>query len=199
VIVGSGTSASGVEAARWDNLVISGLGDFAGGDFSSSATDVSNDGSVVVGYGTTAAGEQAFRWEDSVMQPLGDLGSGTSRAQSVSGDGSIVVGRSGSDAFIWDSFYGMRDLDQLLTLNGVDLQGIELREALSISHDGETIVGVGRDDDLAVVPFVVWIATGLTPEFLGAPASVPTTSWPMMAALVMAMLLVGAMNWRPAF
>lgn len=196
VIVGSGTSASGVEAARWDNLVVSGLGDFAGGTFSSTAFDVSIDGSVVVGFGTTAAGEQAFRWKNSVMEPLGDLGSGTSRALSVSGDGSLVVGRSGSQAFIWDATHGMRDLEALLTLAGVDLQGIDLNEASSISHDGETIVGTGIDtistssSGLAAV----WIATGLTPAFLAVP--VPMTSWPMTVVMVLALLLFGVGSLR---
>jgi len=38
------------------------LGDLPGGDFSSHATGVSGDGSVVVGISNSASGNQAFRW-----------------------------------------------------------------------------------------------------------------------------------------
>jgi probable HAF family extracellular repeat protein len=92
-----------------------GLGDLAGGLFSSYATGVSADGSVVVGAGNTASGNQAFTW-DSVngMQRLADVLTGLgldltgwtlSEASAVSADGLTIVGigsspSSGNEAWI---------------------------------------------------------------------------------------------------
>jgi probable HAF family extracellular repeat protein len=74
-----------------------GLGDLSGGAFSSSASGVSADGSVVVGVSSSAPGTQAFRWTQSGgMVGLGDLPGGYyySTATDVSDDGSVVVGES---------------------------------------------------------------------------------------------------------
>ena len=49
-----------------------GLGDLPGGHYSSTAMDVSPDGSTVVGDSTPLSGGEAFRWtEAGGMQPLG--------------------------------------------------------------------------------------------------------------------------------
>jgi len=68
VIVG-GSSSSRVtlpydgEAVRWTREEgMAPLGDLPDGLFSSSATGVSFDGSVIVGTGTTKRGAEAFRW-----------------------------------------------------------------------------------------------------------------------------------------
>jgi probable HAF family extracellular repeat protein len=54
-----------------------GLGDLAGGSFSSFAIGVSADGSVVVGQGLSASGSEAFRWTSGTgMVGLGDLPGG---------------------------------------------------------------------------------------------------------------------------
>ena len=47
-----------------------GLGDLPGGDFSSIAQDVSDDGSVVVGIGNSASGEEAFRWTSHLRDSI---------------------------------------------------------------------------------------------------------------------------------
>jgi len=53
------------------------LGDLPGGNFSSSATGVSDDGTVVVGNGSPASGGGAFRWTAATgMVGLGDLQGG---------------------------------------------------------------------------------------------------------------------------
>lgn len=76
-----------------------GLGDLAGGGFSSQAFAISADGSVVVGEGTSALGTEAFRWTiRDGMVGLGTL-AGDSQALGVSADGSIVVGISAPQAF----------------------------------------------------------------------------------------------------
>jgi hypothetical protein len=79
------------------------------------------------------------------MVGLGFLpGSSGSDARAVSADGSVVVGTSGGEAFIWDAGHGMRSLKQVLTDDfGLDLSLWNLLEATGISADGRTIVGDG--------------------------------------------------------
>lgn len=83
------------------------------------------------------------------FQRLGYLPGGSfffSEAYSVSADGSVVVGVSGNEAFIWDSANGMRSLQTVLTSDfGLDLAGWHLRGATGISADGQTIVGYGNN------------------------------------------------------
>jgi uncharacterized membrane protein len=81
-----------------------GLGDLAGGSFTSSALDVSANGLRVVGYGTTAVGEEAMIWNPTLggMNRLfnvlvaqgatGLTGWRLSRATGISDDGSVIVG-----------------------------------------------------------------------------------------------------------
>jgi hypothetical protein len=73
-----------------------------------------------------------------------------SKAFGVSGDGSVVVGRSesalGWEAFIWDQTHGMRSLMEVLISDyglGRQLTGWRLREATAISLDGRSIIGSG--------------------------------------------------------
>jgi probable HAF family extracellular repeat protein len=148
VIVGYGSSTSGTQAVRWANGVATGLGDFSGGSFESKATGVSSNGSVVVGYGTNESGCEAFRWTASGgMMGLGDLPGNpmqlgaplNSRANDVSGDGSVVVGYgnsySGTEAFRWSggTMSGLGDL----------AGGSFLSVANAVSANGSTIVGYG--------------------------------------------------------
>ena len=139
VIVGDSASGSGTQAFRWENNVMIGLGDLAGGSFYSVAFDVSADGSVIVGMGYSASGWEAFRWENGAMTGLGDLPGGAfeSSAYGVSGDGSIVVGYSkseyGTEAFRWE--------DGVMTGLGVLPGGTFYSKARGISTDGSVIVG----------------------------------------------------------
>jgi len=105
VVVGKGTSASGVEAFRWTSgHGMVGLGDLTGGSFSSEALGASADGSVVVGRGRLAIGDEAFIWDmpngirnlkDVLESDLGlDLNGWTlTHATAVSDDGQVIVGR----------------------------------------------------------------------------------------------------------
>lgn len=121
-----------------------GLGDFPGGDlFSSIATGVSANGSVVVGSGRSASGPEAFCWTSGAgMTGLGDLPGGPflSMAHSVSADGSVIVGRASSDAG-----YGMEEAFRwengvMVGLGG--LSGTDWRSyAYDVSADGTVIVG----------------------------------------------------------
>jgi probable HAF family extracellular repeat protein len=102
------------------------------------AMDASYDGSVVVG----GIGKQAFRKVNGQLQFLGMPSSefNSSIAWAVSADGQIVVGRSvGTDIhapFRWTSHTGMQELG---TLSGATRRS---GDALGISSDGSTIVGI---------------------------------------------------------
>jgi probable HAF family extracellular repeat protein len=119
-----------------------GLGDLPGGSFSSFASGVSGDGSVVVGLSNSLNGSEAFRWTTGGMLGLGDLNGGSffSSASGVSGDGSVVVGQSeslnGTEAFRWTTG-GMLSLG--------DLPGGSFSSyATGVSGDGSVVVGAGQ-------------------------------------------------------
>src|SRR5262245_23843786 len=89
-------SAAGalVAQASADQPYFRPLGDLPEGRFSSRASGISADGSVIVGTATSAHGTEAFRWTaESGMLGLGDLPGGEfmSEATGVSADGSVVV------------------------------------------------------------------------------------------------------------
>jgi probable HAF family extracellular repeat protein len=153
VVGGSWFGGLNWEATRWTwGGAIIGLGDLAGGDFDSTAYDVSDDGDVVVGRSDSALypeGE-AFRWTPSGgMVGLGALpGASQSTAMAVSANGSVVVGYCVSggawEAFYWTAETGMVSLrDLLVNTYGLDLTGWTLGSAAGISADGLTIVGGG--------------------------------------------------------
>ncbi len=127
------------EAFRWENGVMTGLGDLPGGVFGGMAMAVSADGSVVVGRGESDSGAEAFRWENGTMVGLGDLTGGAfgSVAMGVSADGSVVVGfgisASGYEAFRWENgtMVGLGDLPG----------GASHSSAYGVSDDGSIVVG----------------------------------------------------------
>ena len=88
------------------------------------------------------------------MTGLGDLPGGdfSSRAYSVSGDGSVIVGtgssassdRAYNEAFIWNPVNGMLGLQNVLEDHlGLDLAGWTLTSARDISFDSRVITGEG--------------------------------------------------------
>jgi uncharacterized membrane protein len=119
-----------------------------------SADALSRDGSVIVGTMLSPLIFQAFRWTaaDGVV-PIPTPGENNqSRAQGVSGDGSVVVGYVESNldetrwAFMWDQTHGMRNVKEVLESEyGLNLAGWTLLVAWDISDDGTTIVGRGRN------------------------------------------------------
>jgi probable HAF family extracellular repeat protein len=118
-----------------------GLGDLAGGGFSSKAYEISWDGLIIVGVSDSNNGGEAFRWTDSNgMEGLGDLsgGSFSSRANGISADGSVIIGygnsASGAEAFRWTDSNGMEGLG--------DLSGGNFSSrANAVSADGSVVVG----------------------------------------------------------
>lgn len=166
VIVGESDSSQGTQAFRWSDGAMAGLGFLRSTPFphpdepeqeispSSIAFGASADGAVIVGASKSDASGplafEAFRWVNGSMVGLGDLlgGEFNSRAEGVSGDGSVVVGygvtNAGEAAFIWDSIHGMRELKDVLSDElGLDLADWNLTRATGISVDGAVIVGYG--------------------------------------------------------
>lgn len=141
---------------------VRGLGGLDGLTTGSRGTGISADGSTIVGWSESNRGQQAFLYRESLgMIGLGMLPSPfrtTSEATDVSGDGQIVVGRSATEAFIYDPVNGMRSLRSYLISLGLDLSGWQLDSATAISDDGRTIVGIGlnplgRDEGwVAIIP-----------------------------------------------
>ncbi|HVP28588.1 MAG TPA: PEP-CTERM sorting domain-containing protein [Myxococcota bacterium] len=171
VVVGIGDTARNgpVQAFRWTaSGGMVGLG-FLPGGISSWATAVSADGSTVVGINFSEGIGAAFRWTaNDGMVDIGSTLGVFSAAEAVSGNGSVIVGAYEPDnhfrhAFIWDNTHGARDLQQVLTADGLDLTGWTLQDALGISADGQTIVGagIGPDGEEAWIAVIPEPATGL--------------------------------------
>lgn len=156
------------------------------GPDSYNATAISGDGSVVGGVmhayetvnGVASDFLHAMRWTQGTgVTDLGVLpGHTRSAVTAMSLNGAILVGISDAGAggfftyprlyddtysdnalaFRWTAATGMRDLNQLLTDAGVDMAGVVLRTAKSISEDGEYIGGEAKFpgvDDLS--PYVI--------------------------------------------
>jgi len=134
------------------------------GGTDSTASDVSDDGSVVVGgFYLTGHGGRAFRWtSNGGMVDLGVLpGEEQSGATGVSADGSVVVGYSchraasgascldqNSEAFRWTASSGM------IGLGSTSL-------ALGVSGDGSVIVGrMPSSQDIYNSEAFRWTASG---------------------------------------
>lgn len=150
VVVGGVFPSFSWQAFRWtqsDGMVE--LGTLPGG-VSSNAEAVSGDGSTVVGGAANASNyPEAFRWTQSEgMVGLGHLLGGDDQyswAFSTSGDGSVVVGHSRSDAgleaFRWTEELGLLGLG--------DLPGGEFEStAYAVSADGSVVVGAGYPDSV---------------------------------------------------
>jgi hypothetical protein len=108
-------------------------------------TGISDDGEVVTGGMPYLGTYSAFRWEAGVMQPLldpGDDWSAPGTGNSVSADGSVVVGAvfSGGSKLpvVWQG--GVRTFLPLPV-------GATSGDAESISADGRTIVGSSSGPD----------------------------------------------------
>ncbi|MCA9254702.1 MAG: hypothetical protein KDA33_03650, partial [Phycisphaerales bacterium] len=98
---------------------------------------LSADGSVAVGnrFGTILA----IRWTED-EGPV-DIGMTSQNIGSVSGDGSIVVGRQ--DPFVWSNETGTFSLHSLLQNNGVEPPDGFLFSLESVGLDGVTYLGTG--------------------------------------------------------
>ena len=141
VVVGVSNSASGSEAFRWENGVMTGLSDLPGGNFNSVARAITPDGSVIVGMCYSTAGNEACKWQDGVITGLGYLPPNnypSSAAYGVSADGSTIVGgaRVGPGDNGW---HAARWVNGVIT--GYTLPGYAQAEAWIVSRDGSIFVG----------------------------------------------------------
>jgi uncharacterized membrane protein len=114
----------------------SGVGDLPGGLPFSQARAVSDDGDAVAVYSETTARREAARWRREMgLEGLGALSnSAFSDARAMSGDGSVIVGESMSEAFRWTEATGMVGLGDLPG-------GATFSRGLGVSSDGSVVVG----------------------------------------------------------
>ena len=118
------------------------------------ALGVSQSGNVVVGYAAdnllVTPDYHAVRWTVTgttvSMLDLGTLGGTDSIANSVSSDGSVVVGQGkpgsgGFEAMYWTQATGMQTINQWLTANAVDSSAFSFSDAAAVSANGKTVVG----------------------------------------------------------
>jgi len=158
VVVGrSMQSGVGWEAFIWTEATGMTLLGSLPGETESNALAVSSDGKTIVGETTmNTSDSKGFYWtaaEGIVSLQNIDQGIVSSYPADVSGDGSVIVGRSFSQiqgwtgAFIWTKKTGIRCLADVLAEQGVDVSGWKLDGASGVSDDGRTIVGSGVNPD----------------------------------------------------
>lgn len=161
VVVGYLVDGLGTQAMVYDEVRgVRGLGGLEGLPAGSVALGISADGATVVGSASSSIGRQAMIYREGLgMVGLGILPHQTSsEALDTSADGHVVVGVSGTEAFIYDPANGMRPLRDYLAGLGLDIGRWSLDSATAISDDGMTIVGrginpFGQDEGwVAVIP-----------------------------------------------
>ena len=129
-------------------VTLTNLGSLETSDFSSSASGVNADGTVVVGTGASdTTNSRAFRWTlAGGMENLGTLpGLPYAAATGVSADGLVVVGRCSNSnesdvvPFRWTSATGL----EALSMSSASCAPSNFGIACGISGDGAVIVGYG--------------------------------------------------------
>lgn len=137
------------------------------------ALGISGDGFTVVGDASLITGIGAYRWRGAgTYEPLGVLpGYAWSFGEGVSGDGSVVVGRSQSadsapsgQAFRWTPSGGMHGLGYT--------PGRAYSDAVAISRDGGTVVGFASDLVSSRGDAFAWTVLGgmqVLPQLPGSP------------------------------
>lgn len=173
VVVGRGSGASGTEAFRWtESSGMVGLGLLPGYDRLSIAEETSGDGSVVIGWSEELnLNSQSFMWTESEgLVSLGDLpnGIGDNRPFAITAAGDVIIGvadtEDGGGIYVWTSTHGMRLLTDILIDRGFDLSDWNSLGVNSISGDGLTLAGHGRDTNDNLRGFVIQLETTLVPE-----------------------------------
>lgn len=121
------------------------LGDVPGGTFqTTSAYDVSDDGSAVVGLGETAANFKAWRWTQSGGHVQIENSNLYSHSSAISADGSVAVGwirnqlTGQVEALRWTEATGAVGLGDLAG-------GLFQSFANDVSADGTVVIGLGHN------------------------------------------------------
>ena len=163
VIAGWSYIGPQIFAFRWTQETgMESLGTLPEGSYSSAAA-ISRDGEVIVGRADVGGPTHMFRWTASNgMEDLGRLaGWQYALANATNADGSVIVGEAyqpgGGDsrAILWKRGLGVVNLNTYLVDAGVDLTGWILSDAIGVSDDGRTIVGMGAH----IGRYEAWIAT----------------------------------------
>jgi probable HAF family extracellular repeat protein len=152
-VAGTSEGDNGMEAFKWTSSEgMIGLGDLPGGEYFSSALDVSNDGDKIAGFSSVGTDiYEAFKWtSEEGMTGLGrPSASESSLAMSISGDGNVVVGAMGDlesknlNAFRWDLVNGMQKVTSWLTTTGASVpSALSLDIATSTNEDGSVVGGM---------------------------------------------------------
>jgi probable HAF family extracellular repeat protein len=161
VVVGRSHTGDRIEAFRWENGAMLGLGFLNGGRVGAigEALDVSADARVIVGRSHNAANRyEAFRWEAGQMVGLGyhdgAAGGWESAANAVSVDGDVIVGSSQLTSMS-ASRRPFRWADgQMMALPL--LPDCQYADAYGVSGDGAIVVGTQRCSSPAVERAFVW-------------------------------------------
>jgi uncharacterized membrane protein len=119
----------------------------------------------MVGLGWSGCSSRAFRWTEAEgMAALPNSGSGSSRANSISGDGTLIGGwdeggNGGRRAVLW----GGKEFTQNFLLAGQPGNAAGAGEVQGINRDGSIVVGWGSSIDPATNgPFVYREGKGVT-------------------------------------
>ncbi len=157
VIVGHSESNAPFQAFRWDSGGIVGIPIPAGFEWTS-ASGISDDGTVIVGAGSKLlnGGGEVLLVENGVMSTLNPFNTFSSGAQSISGDGNVIVG-----AFSAASGSGLGFKLEGGVATQLDDFGTGGSIPLAVSHDGSVIVGrVGTSGSTFRHEAAIWIGSG---------------------------------------
>lgn len=179
-----------------------GVGDFEGGGYSSTANDVSADGSVVVGSGLRPGREAAFRWtRDGGLEHLGEIPIGFgARAYCISPDGTAIGGQAwnfvGTEAFVWTAKTGMVAIGKLPG-------GVEHGAVFGIANGAVVAVGASGSSNGQAWEAFRWapsegmIALGsmAQPPFASRASTVTADGWVVFGSASKKDGTIGAFRW----
>ena len=143
-VLASGLTVS-LAAAAFGQASFSGIGDLAGGSFSSMALGISPDGTRVVGLGTAAGGTRGVLWSAGTLTPLSDpAGTYTIReAYAISANG-VITGSADGPNGVEAYKYNLSGPNRFRALGGAGFTGSAGR---GIASNGGTVVGRRENAD----------------------------------------------------
>ena len=186
-IAGNSSSIFGESAARYNATTgtwssFGGLGPTGCDSSLSSAYDLSSDGTKAVGLGWNGCSASAFLWtEGEGMTPLSQFGPFSSRADTISGDGTVIGGwdeaSNGSRrAAVWEFDSASGDWVESLVLTGTTGNDEGYGEVNGSNGDGSILVGMADGSSNATSgAFVLRETTGF--ELIGL---MPSSQFPVV-------------------